>query len=120
MGVAVRRQHLVRVAVVGGDQQRRAGTGRIGRLDALDGVRDPGQARVERLERLERRLVFALGEAPAGLVHGGANTRLLLPLLDGRLGGDLGSSAAQSVVLMLIVVGLTAVQFRYIERRVTY
>jgi sn-glycerol 3-phosphate transport system permease protein len=39
---------------------------------------------------------------------------------DGRLGGDLGSSAAQSVVLMLIVVGLTAVQFRYIERRVTY
>jgi sn-glycerol 3-phosphate transport system permease protein len=39
---------------------------------------------------------------------------------DGRLGGDLGSSAAQSVILMLIVVGLTAVQFRYIERRVTY
>jgi sn-glycerol 3-phosphate transport system permease protein len=39
---------------------------------------------------------------------------------DGRLGGDLGSSAAQSVVLMVIVVGLTAVQFRYIERRVTY
>jgi sn-glycerol 3-phosphate transport system permease protein len=39
---------------------------------------------------------------------------------DGRLGGDLGSSAAQSVVLMLIVIGLTAVQFRYIERRVTY
>ena len=39
---------------------------------------------------------------------------------DGRLGGDLGSSAAQSVVLMLIVVALTAVQFRYIERRVTY
>ncbi|MBO0743353.1 MAG: sn-glycerol-3-phosphate ABC transporter permease UgpA [Hyphomicrobiaceae bacterium] len=39
---------------------------------------------------------------------------------DGRLGGDLGSSAAQSVVLMAIVVGLTAVQFRYIERKVTY
>jgi sn-glycerol 3-phosphate transport system permease protein len=39
---------------------------------------------------------------------------------DGRLGGDLGGSAAQSVILMLIVVGLTAVQFRYIERRVTY
>ena len=35
---------------------------------------------------------------------------------DGRLGGDLGSSAAQSVVLMVIVVGLTAFQFRYIER----
>ena len=39
---------------------------------------------------------------------------------DGRLGGDLGSSAAQSVILMLIVVLLTAAQFRYIERRVTY
>jgi sn-glycerol 3-phosphate transport system permease protein len=39
---------------------------------------------------------------------------------DGRLGGDLGGSAAQSVVLMLIVIGLTAVQFRYIERKVTY
>ena len=39
---------------------------------------------------------------------------------DGRLGGDLGSSAAQSVVLMVIVVALTAIQFRYIERKVTY
>jgi sn-glycerol 3-phosphate transport system permease protein len=39
---------------------------------------------------------------------------------DGRLGGNLGSSAAQSVVLMVIVVGLTAFQFRYIERKVTY
>jgi sn-glycerol 3-phosphate transport system permease protein len=39
---------------------------------------------------------------------------------DGRLGGDLGSSAAQSVILMIIVVGLTAFQFRYIERKVTY
>jgi len=39
---------------------------------------------------------------------------------DGRLGGDLGGSAAQSVVLMVIVIGLTAIQFRYIERKVTY
>ena len=39
---------------------------------------------------------------------------------DGRLGGNLGGSAAQSVILMIIVVGLTAVQFRYIERKVTY
>jgi sn-glycerol 3-phosphate transport system permease protein len=39
---------------------------------------------------------------------------------DGRLGGDLGGSAAQSVVLMIIVIGLTAIQFRYIERKVTY
>jgi ABC-type sugar transport systems, permease components len=40
--------------------------------------------------------------------------------IDGRLGGDLGGSAAQSVILMMIVIALTAVQFRYIERRVTY
>lgn len=39
---------------------------------------------------------------------------------DGRLGGDLGGSAAQSVILMIIVVALTAVQFRYIDRKVNY
>jgi sn-glycerol 3-phosphate transport system permease protein len=39
---------------------------------------------------------------------------------DGFIGLDLGGSAAQSVVLMVIVVGLTAIQFRYIERRVNY
>ncbi len=39
---------------------------------------------------------------------------------DGRLGGDLGGSAAQSVILMLIVIALTAIQFRYVERRVNY
>jgi sn-glycerol 3-phosphate transport system permease protein len=39
---------------------------------------------------------------------------------DGRMGADLGSSAAQSVIVMVMVVALTAVQFRFIERRVTY
>jgi sn-glycerol 3-phosphate transport system permease protein len=39
---------------------------------------------------------------------------------DGRLGSDLGGSAAQSVILMAIVIGLTAVQFRFVERKVTY
>ena len=39
---------------------------------------------------------------------------------DGRLGGDLGGSAAQSVILMIIVIALTAIQFRYIERKVKY
>jgi sn-glycerol 3-phosphate transport system permease protein len=39
---------------------------------------------------------------------------------DGFKGGDLGGSAAQSVVLMVIVMALTVVQFRYIERRVQY
>jgi sn-glycerol 3-phosphate transport system permease protein len=39
---------------------------------------------------------------------------------DGRLGGDLGGSAAQSVILMIIVIALTAIQFRFVERRVAY
>jgi sn-glycerol 3-phosphate transport system permease protein len=33
---------------------------------------------------------------------------------------DLGGSSAQSVILMIIVITLTAVQFRYVERRVHY
>ena len=33
---------------------------------------------------------------------------------------DLGGSAAQSVILMIVVIALTVVQFRYIERRVHY
>ena len=39
---------------------------------------------------------------------------------DGFIGLNLGSSAAQSVILMAIVVVLTIVQFRWIERRVQY
>lgn len=39
---------------------------------------------------------------------------------DGFVGLNLGSSAAQSVILMLIVISLTVVQFRYVERRVNY
>ena len=39
---------------------------------------------------------------------------------DGKMGSDLGGSAAQSVVLMVIVIALTAVQFRYVERKVQY
>ena len=39
---------------------------------------------------------------------------------DGVVGLDLGSSAAQSVVLMAIVIVLTAIQFRFVERRVHY
>ena len=39
---------------------------------------------------------------------------------DGVKASDLGGSSAQSVVLMAIVIALTAVQFRFIERRVQY
>ena len=39
---------------------------------------------------------------------------------DGLLGGNLGGSDAQSVILMAIVILLTGVQFRFVERKVTY
>ena len=39
---------------------------------------------------------------------------------DGFLSLDLGGSSAQSVVLMIIVISLTVIQFRYIERKVNY
>jgi len=39
---------------------------------------------------------------------------------DGFLSLDLGGSAAQSVILMIIVISLTVIQFRYIERKVYY
>ncbi|OOG58590.1 sn-glycerol-3-phosphate ABC transporter permease UgpA [Polaromonas sp. C04] len=39
---------------------------------------------------------------------------------DGFKNGDLGGSAAQSVVLMAIVIALTVVQFRYVEKKVQY
>ena len=38
----------------------------------------------------------------------------------GFIGQDYGSSAAQSVILMAIVVAMTVVQFRFVERRVQY
>lgn len=39
---------------------------------------------------------------------------------DGVVGLDLGGSAAQSVILMAIVITLTALQFRFVEQRVHY
>ena len=39
---------------------------------------------------------------------------------DGFKAMDLGGSAAQSVVLMVIVVALTVVQFRFVEKKVSY
>jgi sn-glycerol 3-phosphate transport system permease protein len=39
---------------------------------------------------------------------------------DGFIGLNLGSSAAQSVILMAVVIGLTMIQFRFIEKKVTY
>jgi sn-glycerol 3-phosphate transport system permease protein len=39
---------------------------------------------------------------------------------DGFIGLNLGSSAAQSVILMAVVIGMTMLQFRFAEKRVTY
>jgi sn-glycerol 3-phosphate transport system permease protein len=39
---------------------------------------------------------------------------------DGVKSADLGGSSAQSVVLMIIVIALTVVQFRFVERKVNY
>ena len=64
---------------------------------------------------------FAIVDAST---HGGPGkeTEILVYKLyyDGFKGMDLGASAAQSVVLMVIVVLLTIVQFKYVERRVNY
>jgi sn-glycerol 3-phosphate transport system permease protein len=52
----------------------------------------------------------------------GQDTKILVykVFYDGFKGMDQGSSAAQSVVLMVIVVALTVVQFRYVEKKVKY
>jgi sn-glycerol 3-phosphate transport system permease protein len=52
---------------------------------------------------------------------GRATTTLMYRLYrDGWVNLDLGGSSAQSVLLMVAVIGLTVIQFRYIERRVHY
>ena len=64
---------------------------------------------------------FGIIDAVTGGGPAGATTTLVYRVYaDGRLGGDLGGSAAQSMILMVIVIALTAIQFRYIERRVHY
>ena len=56
--------------------------------------------------------------------HGGPgkDTAILVykVYFDGFKGLDLGGSAAQSVVLMVIVIALTVFQFRYVEKKVSY
>jgi sn-glycerol 3-phosphate transport system permease protein len=72
-------------------------------------------------------MVFAFFETFA-IVHqvtqggpaGATNILVYKVYADGFLGMNIGSSAAQSVVLMVIVMGLTVIQFRYIERKVHY
>lgn len=55
-----------------------------------------------------------------GAPGGATNTLVFKVFQDGFRGADLGGSSAQSVVLMLMVLALTVVQFRFIERKVHY
>jgi len=63
-----------------------------------------------------------------GIIHavtqgGPANATTILVYKvynDGFVGLDLGGSAAQSVILMALVIGMTVVQFRFVERKVQY
>lgn len=58
------------------------------------------------------------------MTHGGpgnTTTTLIYKVYkDGFVGMDPGSSSAQSVLLMLIVISLTLIQFRYLEKKVHY
>ena len=72
-------------------------------------------------------MVFAFFNA-FGVIHavtqggpGGATEIMVFKLWkDGFIGLDLGSSAAQSVLLMALVIALTMLQFRFAEKKVTY
>jgi sn-glycerol 3-phosphate transport system permease protein len=72
-------------------------------------------------------MVFSFFET-FGLVHAvtqggpGHATEILVykAYNDGFVNQQLGTSAAQSVILMVVVIGLTMLQFRYAEKRVTY
>jgi sn-glycerol 3-phosphate transport system permease protein len=51
---------------------------------------------------------------------GATNILVYKVYYDGVKAADLGGSSAQSVILMIVVILLTVVQFRFIERRVHY
>ena len=62
---------------------------------------------------------FAIVDTATGGGPGQATEILVYKVYkDGFKALDLGSSAAQSVILMAIVVTLTVIQFRFIERKV--
>ncbi|WP_279206039.1 sn-glycerol-3-phosphate ABC transporter permease UgpA [Obesumbacterium proteus] len=64
---------------------------------------------------------FPVIDAATGGGPGQSTTTLIYKIYrEGFAGLDLSSSAAQSVVLMLMVIALTLIQFRYVERKVRY
>ncbi len=64
---------------------------------------------------------FAIIDAATGGGPANATEILVYKVYhDGFKGLDLGGSAAQSVILMFIVISLTVVQFRFVEKKVQY
>jgi sn-glycerol 3-phosphate transport system permease protein len=64
---------------------------------------------------------FAIVDAATGGGPAQATSILVYKVYhDGFKGLDLGGSAAQSVILMIIVITLTVVQFRFVEKKVQY
>ncbi len=64
---------------------------------------------------------FGIIDAVTGGGPSGATETLVYKVFsDGKGGSDLGGSAAQSVVLLVMVIAMTAIQFRFIERKVSY
>ena len=103
-----------------GDRRRRAGAALLDdRLPAA--VADHllpagGEHRLRLLRHLRRHRRDHRRAGPAGA------TEILVYKVynDGVKAADLGGSSAQSVILMVIVIALTVVQFRFIERKVNY
>jgi sn-glycerol 3-phosphate transport system permease protein len=72
-------------------------------------------------------IIYAFFET-FGVIHtvtqggpgGATNTMVYKVYQDGFIGLNLGSSAAQSVALMILIVTITVLQFRFVERKVQY
>ena len=64
---------------------------------------------------------FAIIHATTQGGPAGATSILVYKVFEtGFIGQDYGSSAAQSVVLMALVITMTMIQFRYVEKKVSY
>lgn len=64
---------------------------------------------------------FGIIDTVSGGGPSGATETLVYKVYsDGKGGTNLGGSAAQSVILLAMVIAMTAFQFRFIERKVTY
>lgn len=72
-------------------------------------------------------IIYAFFET-FGVIHavtqggpgGATNTLVYKVYQDGFIGLNMGASAAQSLVLMVLIITITVLQFRFVERRVQY